>query len=127
MKKLLLILFFVLCAHEFVSAQSNALDGKSFTIIMYINKERDSVDTLHFENATAYVSSGKQYGFAPITYKAKEKNGTISFEFYSVSIKNGIMIWACIVTDDKVEGTLIWDKELVNPVNYTFKTKEEYK
>lgn len=127
MRKVLLILTIMLGFSVAASAQSPLLDGNQFTIQIYLDKEKDSVDTLYFENGGLRFATQKKYGFGMESYKAKEKNGTISFEAVYKSKKSGTMIYLGKVKDETIEGTLMWEMNLQNPVNYTFSKKEEIK
>jgi len=106
------------------SAQTQSLDGKSFLIILYLQNERDSRDTLMFQNNSMTFATAKKYGFIPESMKPKEKNGNIHFVSTFKSKKNGDMIWEGTVMNDSIAGTCIWDKVLQNPVNYTFTGKQ---
>jgi hypothetical protein len=120
MKISALLLFLAIGTNVF--AQSS-LDGKKFTVILYIQKQRDSVDTLKFENNTMTFSSARTYGFVTESLKLKEKNGNIHFVSTGKSKKNGDIVWEGTVMNDSIAGTMIWDKVLQNPVNYTFTGK----
>ena len=123
--KLISIVFFSIILFSKISfAQSSSLDGKSFVIFLYLQKERDSIDTLWFENSSMSFATQKKYGFVPESMKPKEKNGNIHFVATYKSKKNGDMIWEGTVMNDSIAGTLIWDTSVRNPVNYTFTGKE---
>ena len=85
------------------------------------------MDTLYFESSGMRFASQKKYGFIEDSYKAKEKKGAIAFEAVYKSKKNGTMIFEGQVTGEKIDGTLMWEMYLQNPVNYTFIKKEEIK
>jgi hypothetical protein len=122
--KLPVILFLILLFSKESCSQTSLPEDKSFTIILYIQKERDSVDTLKFQNNTLNFSSSKKYGFVTESLKVKEKNGNYNFTAVCKSKKNGVMIWDGKVMQDSIAGTLIWDTKVQNPVNYTFTGKE---
>jgi hypothetical protein len=123
--KLVSILFLsIIFCSKVTCAQTSTLDGKSFTLILYLQKERNSVDTLKFQNNSMTFATAKKYGFIIESMKPKEKNGNIHFVSTFNSRKNGDMIWEGTIMNDSIAGTCIWDKVLQNPVNYTFTGKE---
>lgn len=123
--KLITILFLsIICLSKISLAQSSSVDGKTFKVFMYLQKERDSIDTLMFQNNSMLFATAKKYGFLPESMKPKEKNGNIHFVATYKSKKNGTMIWEGTVMNDSIAGTLIWDTSVRNPVNYTFTGKE---
>ena len=123
--KLAGILFlFIIFSSKITCAQSSSLDGKSFTVILYIQKKRDSVDTLKFQNNSMTFANAKKYGFITESMKPKEKNGNIHFVSTFNSKKNGDMVWEGTIMNDSIAGTCIWDRPLENPINYTFTGKE---
>jgi hypothetical protein len=93
-------------------------------VFLYLQKERDSIDTLTFQNNSMMFATAKKYGFLPESMKPKEKNGDIHFVATFKSKKNGDMIWEGTVMNDSIAGTLIWDTTVRNPVNYTFTGKQ---
>ena len=114
----------IICLSKISFAQSSSLDGKSFRVFLYLQKERDSIDTLRFQNNSMTFATAKKYGFIPESMKPKEKNGNIHFVATYKSKKNGTMIWDGTVMNDSIAGTIIWDTSVRNPVNYTFTGKE---
>ena len=119
-----IILFFTVLLFSKSSVAQASLDGKSFTVILYIQKQRDYVDTIKFQNNSMTFSSARKYGFVTESIKPKEKNGNIHFVTTCKSKKNGTMIWEGTVMNDSIAGTLIWDQPLQNPINYTFTGKQ---
>ena len=115
---------FIIFSSKITCAQASLPDGKSFTIILYIQKQRNSVDTLKFENNSMTFASAKKYGFIMESMKPKEKNGNIHFVSTFNSKKNGDMVWEGTIMNDSIAGTCIWDRPLENPINYTFTGKE---
>ena len=124
MKLVGIIFLFIIFSSKITCAQSSSLDGKSFTVILYVQKERDSVDTLKFQNNSMTFSNAKKYGFIVESMKPKEKNGNIHFVSTFHSKKNGDMVWEGTIMNDSIAGTCIWDRPLENPINYTFTGKE---
>ena len=124
MKLISIFFVFIILLSKISFAQSSSLDGKSFVVFVYLQKERDSIDTLTFQNNSMIFATAKKYGFLPESMKPKEKNGNIHFVATYKSKKNGDMIWEGTVMNDSIAGTCIWDKMLQNPVNYTFTGKQ---
>jgi len=122
--KLTIIFTSIILLTKISFAQTPSLDGKSYAIILYIQQERDSRDTLMFQDNSMTFASAKKYGFIIESMKPKEKNGDIHFVSTFKSKKNGDMIWEGTVMNDSIAGTCIWDKMLQNPINYTFTGKE---
>ena len=119
-----ILFLFIIFSSKIICAQTTSLDGRSFTAILYIKKERDSVDTLKFQNSSMTFATAKKYGFIIESMKPKEKNGNIHFVSTFKSKKNGVLIWDGIIMNDSIAGTCIWDQPLQNPINYTFTGKE---
>ncbi len=120
MKTFCLCLFSIALLPESSFSQSLIPDGKTFAITLFIKSERDSRDTLLFKNNSMQFATAKKYGFVTENIKTKEKNGSVNFTVVCKSKKNGDMIWDGKVMNDSIAGTLIWDRMLENPVNYTF-------
>ena len=118
-----IIILFLISSSQITRAQTS-LDGKSFTVILYIQKQRNSVDTLKFQNNSMTFGTAKKYGFVIESMKPKEKNGDIHFVSTFNSKKNGDMVWEGTIMNDSIAGTCIWDRPLENPINYTFTGKE---
>ena len=124
MKLISIFLLSIILLSKTSFGQTAPLDGKSFVIFLYLEKERDSIDTLMFQNSSMSFATEKKYGFIPESMKPKEKNGNIHFVATFKSKKNGDMIWEGTVMNDSIAGTCIWDKLLQNPINYTFTGKK---
>jgi len=122
--KLISIFISIILLSKISFAQTPSIDGKSYAIILYIQQERDSRDTLMFHDNSMTFATAKKYGFVIESIKPKEKNGNTHFVSTFKSKKNGDMIWEGTVMNDSIAGTCIWDKMLQNPVNYTFTGKE---
>ncbi len=126
MKLLLIILWNICFFISLTNAQmkSGLLDGKKYSVEMYVGKEKDTHEQLTFSNGIMdFLQSGK-YGFVPDEYKSKQKNdSTYTFLTISRSKKNGVMTWEGKIVNDDIEGTCIWTRLVENPVNYTFKGK----
>lgn len=125
MKKLLLFLLLAVFGKVYAQSGEQQMDTISYTVAMYIGKDRDSYQTLSFTQQNMTFSEAERYGFKPETYKRKQKNdSTWTFLVVSKSAKNGIMTWEGTVTNELIEGTCIWTRKVENPVNYTFKGRE---
>ena len=124
MKLISIIILAIILFPKISFSQSSSLDGKSFGVTMYLQKKKDSLDTLTFQNNSLIFATAKKYGFIAESMKPKEKNGNIHFVATYKSKKNGTMIWEGTVMNDSIAGTLIWDTTVRNPDNYTFTGKE---
>ena len=119
-----IIAFFICCIStlSFSQTVSKPLDGKRYSIQMYVGKEKDSNEVLTFSNGVMNFMQSTKYGFSTDEYKCKQKNdSTFTFLTVSKSKKNGVMTWEGKVVNEKIEGTCIWTRNVENPVNYTFK------
>jgi hypothetical protein len=125
--KLKLVLLLSVCFTATISnaqTDSKPLDGKKFSIEMYVGKEKDTHEQLSFSNGIMDFLQSTKYGFVPDEYKFKQKNDS-TYTFLSVSKgkKNGVMTWEGKIINEDIEGTCIWTRLVENPVNYTFKGK----
>ncbi|MBA2422789.1 MAG: hypothetical protein H0V61_06150 [Chitinophagales bacterium] len=126
MKLLLIILWNICFFISLTNAQmkSGLLDGKKYSVEMYVGKEKDTHEQLSFSNGIMDFLQSTKYGFVPDEYKFKQKNdSTYTFLTISRSKKNGVMTWEGKIVNDDIEGTCIWTRLVENPVNYTFKGK----
>jgi hypothetical protein len=125
--KLKLVLLLSVCFTATISnaqTDSKPLDGKKFSIEMYVGKEKDTHEQLSFSNGIMDFLQSTKYGFVPDEYKFKQKNdSTYTFLSVSKSKKNGVMTWEGKIINEDIEGTCIWTRLVENPVNYTFKGK----
>lgn len=98
-----------------------SLDGRTFIADFHEEgKEESSKDTLVFANGTCHSTMCDQYGFSKASYAVGKEGENLTFKATTVSKVDGEMVWSGTVVGDRIEGTVVWNKEGQNPVNYRF-------
>lgn len=103
---------------------ATTLDGKTYIVELFLNKNFDSKDTLYFNDGEMTYASATKFGFQSAAYKAKQKDSTITFNVTNKSKLNGTMFWVGEITGEVVKGTETYDNPSENPVKYVFEGKE---
>ena len=98
-----------------------SLDGNTFIVDMKeVGKEESYKDTLIFTGGTFRSTGCDQYGFAPASYAAADKNGMVTCNATAVSEKEGKMDWSGSVQGGKIQGQATWTKEGQASIAYEF-------
>ena len=119
---LLFLTAMIYSAHAHAQGSPKPLDGRQYQVDLFIKEDKDSHQSLVFQEGTMTFSEGATYGFKAEPYKCKQKNdSTWTFLTISESKKNGTMTWDGKVVNDTIQGTIIWTRPVENPINYTFK------
>lgn len=97
-----------------------SLNGKSFAIELWENDKSAGPDTVVFYENTCQSSQCLQYGFAESAYSVKPEGNGIRWVSTVASETEGKIYWNGLITGDKIEGTMAWEKEGQATINYKF-------
>ena len=115
-------LAFGLLAFPSAPAQAGDLDGK-----VYVGeagekgKAANEKDEITFADGQFHSKGCDPYGFGKGAYKAKAKDGTISFEATTTSVKEGKIQWTGTIKGDALDGHYVWTKAGQAPIEYWVK------
>ena len=98
------------------------LDGNEF-IVKTIDGPDVNLETpqnLIFARGKADAPVCHMYGFYEAPYDAYEKDGVIYFSFTNESESEGKLVFNGYVTDNKIKGSYVWQKQGREDLKYDF-------
>ena len=118
----ILLVFLLVVSPPPAAGGSGPLDGQRFAgETGEMGQEKGDPEEFVFQNGEFDPLACHQYGFSAAPYEARAAADGVHFTAETVSAKEGRMKWSGTVLGDRIEGTVVWEKEGQAPIEYWFK------